>query len=306
VDYTDSVHKTGSAFFEDDVPVWKINDKWVYKIEDISINIEDDGYLVNINLNIGDLTLEVSDVSGDSYKIDFTIEISGDIYVDIEYYQIEISADFPQLNPFEINGDISLRKSDLGIKDINAQISGRFKLKIEKNPFIPIPLPGIRVPVDIELDINFDNPFTLIDFPLNASKVWGISSNTISVDGNIRSIWLNIINLINTIAGLFGLELIPPKFAELLPTIDISEALDAIGKGSELMIPAVDPAFGCFSMEEITVEVGTYNAYNIIIAQEAGNFYYSPEAGNIIKMSIKPGNSYISNIDIELKETNYK
>ena len=40
VDDTDLFNRTRSTFFEDDVPVWNVNDKWVYKIEDISIDIK--------------------------------------------------------------------------------------------------------------------------------------------------------------------------------------------------------------------------------------------------------------------------
>ena len=160
------------------------------------------------------------------------------------------------------------------------------KVKIKENPFIPIPLPTIRIPFDITLDINFDNPYPILDFPLHTYKVWGLPSTNVSVDGEISSIWLRIINFINNVLRIFGIDLIPPEYAKFLPVIDIGDVLEEFRGGSVFELSAVYPVFACFNTEDVMVEAGIFNAYNITIGEENVRFYYAPEAGNIIKMSV--------------------
>ena len=60
------------------------------------------------------------------------------------------------------------------------------------------------------------------------------------------------------------------------------------------------PVFAIASFENITVEAGTYQAYNIIFPFEMGYIYYAPEAGSMVKLVLNPITK------MELIETSYK
>ena len=53
------------------------------------------------------------------------------------------------------------------------------------------------------------------------------------------------------------------KFSALLPSIDIKEALIALGSDNVFKIPAIPFAFFCYNTENITIPAGTYEAYTI-------------------------------------------
>ena len=79
---------------DDDVPIWNVGDKWVYRVENINIDIGEEGISLHINLDIGDLTLLVVDVSQDSYKVEFNAKINGDFTVDLDDFSV-MSLDRP-------------------------------------------------------------------------------------------------------------------------------------------------------------------------------------------------------------------
>ena len=278
--------------FDDDVPVWEVGDGWEYKINDIDLELGFEGQPVHIHGKIDNLYFEVTDVSGDSYKLEYNSKVNGDFNVDIDLDYLGLGdgsiKTTGELVFTTLRGDMLLRKSDLGIKEINARISGILKVKIEEQPFIPIPTITIPIPARISLNANSNNPFTVLDFPLSTGKVWGLPSATFSVNGEIKSIWLNVLNFINKVAGLLGKELIPPVIADLLPVIDIMdmiEALDLIDIFNGYLERAEYPdVFSCSNLETVTVEAGTFDAYNISVMQGLGHIYYAPEVGNIIKI----------------------
>ena len=57
-------------------------------------------------------------------------------------------------------------------------------------------------------------------------------------------------------------------------------------------------------MDEITVLAGTYNAYNISVAEILGKIYYAPEVENIIKIAGQLGDllPFMTGLEMELLE----
>lgn len=308
-----------SISFHDDVPVWEVGDTWKYKVDDIDIEYEGENLAVDMHLEIGELILQVTDDTGGSYKLEFNAKVDGEFTIYIDFLQIEFSGELAKLRSSKIEGDFSFRKSDLGIEEINSQFIGVFKVKITENPLTPlIRFLTLRIPVEITLNTNFDNPYTILDFPLEIDKTWGLPYTNISIDGEVESVWLNIINFMNRIAKLFGYGFIPAEFEELLPVIDVSKALELLGYPNTFFVGETPPVFNCHSMEEITLPYGTVNAYNVNISViDVVNIYYAPEVGNIVKISVDGsvisdllyiliGTSInISDINLELLETNY-
>jgi hypothetical protein len=279
--------------FDDDVPIWNLGDGWEYKTNQIDIELGLEDEPIHINAIINNLYFEVTDASGDSYKVEYSSKIEGDLEVDIKF-------DYPELptGSLKITGNLILtkliglieyKKSDLGIKEIDVELSGILKIKIEEQPFLPLPAISIPIPLRIKLNLKSDNAYKILDFPLESGKTWSLSSAIFSVDGEIRSIWLNLINLINNIFGFFGKDLIPENIAEILPVIDIMNMIDVFGLNElfdrYLEMEEYPDILSVTKTELITVEVGTYNAYNISFMNGLGYIYYSPDVGNIIKTS---------------------
>jgi len=117
---------------DDNAPVWEVGDEWTYDIAPITIEVDKDGNTLNANLDIGDLNLEVVGVSSDSYNVKLYAEINGgfDLYIDL--FSLELTGEFADtlFTKSELEGNIVFRKSDLGIKEMDLQISFTMKLKI--------------------------------------------------------------------------------------------------------------------------------------------------------------------------------
>jgi hypothetical protein len=265
---------------------WNIGDTWTYAVPEINIRSEAENYTFDVSLIIDNLIFEVADESEDAYRIECAGELNGHWNVFIEEYQLEISGQLAEIFPPKISGETIRRKSDLAIVDSELLLSGRAKLKLEENPLFSFPLPKLPLPFTINLAPLFEDPFILFDFPIIPDKTWSIPANHINLNGYIQSIWLNIANAINTLLLFFNIELIPEAIAQMLPIIDISSILAILGYEEGLQIPEIPFAFICLFQDEITVEAGTFDAYNILIFGEVGHMFYAPDIAKIIKVTI--------------------
>jgi len=311
-----------SSSYDDDVPIWEIGNTWTYKIDDIDLDIKDENLSENLTIHIhgiiDNLPLEVVDDTGDSYQITFQATIVGDYTVDIDLGDgpINITGD---LEDTTIEGDITFRKSDLGVEHAHVIIAGKLTVNINEQPYGNWSFfPEIPVPATIDVEADFSTPFPIIDFPLNTSKFWGLPSVNITFDGTIESTWLKIFNILNNIIRIPGIiEIIaaltdsdPAMFHEIsdilkdiLPVIDIGYVLNEyLGVENIIHLPEIPIIFLCNNTENVTVPAGTFNAYDISAMGGLGNIYYAPEVKNIVKME---GNfedilPFISNINAEL------
>jgi len=291
-----------------DVPTWEIGDQWTYKIDNITISINQENQTFDLYLALAELPLTVISLNDTCYTLAFQTSVSGNskIYADLGDGPINMTITFSNL---KISGNVTIDKTTLGIKDITVLFKGRFMVDIIQQPYIQLPfsLPIIPVPVTMNIDTNFDAPVSLLTFPLDTNMIWNSTATNLTINGKIHTIWFNIILFLNNIAKLFNNEFLPPEIAALLPIVDIKDALTTLGTGNVFPIPMIPSAFACLNTENITVPAGTYDAYNITILGGLANGFYAPTAGNIVKLT---GNfediiPYVTNINMELLSTNY-
>ncbi len=296
------------TLFDDDVPLWEIGDYWTYRINDYIINIEEGNRSIIAIIQISDLTLEVVDDSGDYYNLSVDATVSGncDIYADMGDGPINVTVELP---PSELTGSMLIQKTNLGFKHIDLFIEGRLMVYVWEQPYFDLPfeLKDIPIPGDVSLEVEFEEPLAFLDFPLMENKTWNLSENIFTISGQVRSFWLYVIDIINRILEIVGYDLLPPEVDILLPILDLEDAMKVIGINNTFKILSVPYAFFCNSTEQITVDAGTFSAYNISVIGGLGRYYYAPDAGFIVKMQgnfeeITPN---LKNIDLELIDTNY-
>jgi hypothetical protein len=293
-----------------DVPVWEIGDQWNYKIDTIALNFSQEGQIITLVLSIAELPLKVTDVTGDYYTLTFETVMNGQghIYMDQGDGPINVSISFSSV---VISGVVRIEKSTLGIKEISvSSVKQKVLVEIIDIPNIQLPTWLHRISAKITLDatINSDTPVALLSFPLNTGTYWNLSGTNFSITGTLQSPWLNLIYFLNKIGSLVGFEFLPPEFAALLPIVDFNDALTTLIGGNIFQIPALVGAFICMNTtEDITVPAGTYDSYNITIFGGAGQCYYAPAAGNVIKIKGNFGDviPYITTINMELLSTTY-
>ena len=314
----ESEENNSISFIEGDVPVWKVGDKWTYNIDVFSIDFSQSNMSINIDAKIEDLSLEVAEVTTDFYKLNFTSDISGSYEIKIDFGDGPINIT-GELEKTTIEGFIIYNKTDLGIKQINVEISGKLTVKIEQ-PYIKLSfLPKFPIRATITLEIILEDPIPLIDFPLNETKCWGLPATNFTVDGTIESPWLRLFDKLNRLINpiiplienitkkdLSELKDISDILKDILPIIDICDLLtNYVGIGCDFEIPEIPPII-CLtnlSKELVTVPAGTFEAYNIsIIGTNLANIYYNDTVGNIIKIAGNLQDIFpsVSNINVEL------
>lgn len=311
------------SFDEDNVPIWKKGNWWTYKLDLITVDFVEENISVYLEGSVDDLTLEVEEVTEDSYVLKFNAPISGNFgfATDFGVGPINITG---ELKGTTIGGSITFNITDLGLKQAHIIIDGRVLLEIIEIPYFPFPvIPPIPIPLTATIDINLSDPYPIIDFPINTSKNWGLPATNVSLAGTVKSIWLKIVGFINDIIRIPGVIDLLAKFLpidpimlkeysdildNLTPVLDIKYVLDEYLGGNVFEIPEVTPVFFCLDRDNITVPAGTFYAYNIsTLVKGLANIYYAPEAGNMVKIvgnfeDILP---FISNINAELTSYQY-
>jgi hypothetical protein len=300
--------ETISSGYYIDVPVWEINDQWIYRIDSISINSHKEKVQMNLSLTIAELPLTVISTTGDFYTLEFQTSVSGQMILGIDTSKGPVNLLIVFSN-IELSGNVLIEKSTLGIKELSFAFNKeKFKIEIEQ-PYIILPsfLQKFSTKITMNMTQTFNTPLSILTFPLDTGIFWNLISTNFTINGNIQSNWLNLLYLLNNIAKQFDHEFLPPKFSALLPIIDIKEALATLGFGNVGKIPAIPFAFICYNTENIVVPAGTYNAYSINLLGGKAQCYYAPTAGNVIKITgnfeeIIPN---ITNINMKLLSTNY-
>ena len=312
--------------FDTDLPVWEENDYWIYKVDTLSVDFEQGGQYIHVLLETDELKLEVLEVNTETYtvKIDATLNGNGQLFMNSKNGPINMTLN---LTNTKLTGTIIFNKSDLGIKELNPKLDGRLSIDITEQHFVDFKIPKISFRATIDIFSDIATPLTFIDFPLDVNSTWGVPGTNISIDGTIRSPWLRVFNFVNNLLRLnwnltfrileklnitVDQEMIinvSDILHDVLPIINISHVLnDYLNISNCFEIQEIPSIFLCNNTENITVQGKTYNAYNISVIEGIGSIYYAEEAGNIIKISglFKDIIPFISNLNIELKETNYQ
>jgi hypothetical protein len=82
-----------------DVPVWEVDDQWVYKIDNITINVNKSGNDFYMYLQMDELPLTVIDMTSSSYFLEFETSVTGNshVYADLGDGPIDATIDLPTL-----------------------------------------------------------------------------------------------------------------------------------------------------------------------------------------------------------------
>jgi hypothetical protein len=298
-----------------EVPTWNKGDEWVYRLNDFKFKfgeLEDRKF--DIQLKMGDVKMEIVDVLANTYississdDIDVTFDIVFNSYTGDDTLVI------PKMT-FEniaLNGQMTINKENLGIEKIDMTLTldlveNLENLGIQFPSFAEFLRPFINIPANIDLGIEFDQPYKILEFPLDDNSFWGLNGGaiTLTIDGSAQSFWLKLLNFVNKF-----IEIIPPEFAKYLPDIDISEVLEDFGLPTEMTfeIPEIEelirkPIFEIINQQQVTTPAGSFNAYTINFVQGTGVLYYSPETNNIVKIQ-GPFSEYVpilQDLNIEL------
>jgi hypothetical protein len=276
-----------------EIPSWKVDQSWRYKLNNVDFLLSEvEGRNIDLHLNSGILNLRITDETLNSYIASFKtddLEVSADVkfdfYTDDDPFSLALT-----FKDAKLNGEIVFNKQSLGIEEINANIALTFD-----SSSLPIELPNLivklipKIPIDLAIQAKFSKPFNLIEFPIDGDSYWGVPAFTITIDGTAESIYLRILHFINKLAGIIGLEFIPPELQGFFPVIEISDILDFLGIENTIEIPETEetlrkPTFECKGLKSINIPAGTFNSYVISIAGGLGDMYYSAEKENIVKI----------------------
>lgn len=254
----------GSNILDDDVPIWNVGDSWTYTIDDFTFDYEGGGQKIFFDGSIDDFTWTVADTGGSTYKVDFT----GKLNCNYEIYLSSSSGTIYVTGNIKntltrMDGTLVFTKSNLQLQDMSAEIKGITAAKIYP---IPIPLP---IPFKATVEGDLSTEFPLFDFPLSSNKFWTLPD-------------MDIIMSIHA-GGIFGIINIPITFSTHYSWMPL--------------------AFHCKNKQDVSVEAGTFNAWEIESTFfDLFRYYYAPEVGNIIKIDATMPNGDIHG---ELKSTNY-
>ena len=301
--------KPKTATIADDVPVWNIGDSWTYKVNELSLDISSENQTIQLFLSIPQLPLIVTETTGEYYTLSFTTTANGEGNINIDRGEGPVNISLLVEN-MQISGLIRFEKSTLGIKEFKIGFENqKFTLIINEQPYLPLPrfLQRLSVKVTSNIDIDSDKSISILSFPMDIGLAWNLSAANLSANGKIQSRLFNFIYNLNLFAALFGFEFLPPEIANLLPIIDIKEALITFRGGNEFIVPSFPYAFYCLNKEPITVPAGIFEAFNITIFGGIGQCFFAPAAGNIVLLTgdIQDIIPFIQNIDMELLETTY-
>ncbi len=303
-----------------DTPVWSEGMSWTYNIDTVEIDISEIAdrqmYLL---LETGDITFTVDEVGSTTYTT--TVSTSDlELFVDLslDFYSEDLSniIGTGKIVNASLDGTIIFDKSTLGINEISIVLTAAIETEsLVPNfdfEFPPIVLNRVpEIPFSVDLSVSFKAPFELFKYPLELEKGWGLPEANFTIDGTITSPYFRILSIIDKLAGIIGVDILPPIIADFLPIIDVAEVLNSFGMSNQMDFAGIDyglfdePLMKCRSEQEVTVQAGTFTTYDIWFMVGAGELYYSPDAQNIVKIDANIDN-YIPIIDtISLELTEY-
>ena len=284
------------ASFHKDIPVWEKGMSWKYSVSDFDFSLHEvEGRDIDVHISHIEIDLHVDDVTTSSYMTTLTIpdaDVNFSINLDLGVGNpIKASAHLENVN---IVANVEIDKTNMGIKD--AEVTASTNINVSSlNLSLPPIMEKIFKIIPFTLHINavleLDHPYVIIDFPLDIDKSWGIPPANLTIDGTITSLWFRVIKIVNTITTVFGMPLLPPEFARLLPVIKIPELLSMFNLSNPMALPKIwDPLyhdihpFLCKSVETVNVEAGGFKATKITMVRGIGEIYYADDAENIVKI----------------------
>jgi len=281
-----------------DRPDWQLGSSWTYAIDDIEFDFSEvEGRDIYATISTGEITLTITEDSLSYYlasvetnDLEVFMDINFDMYKD---NKTPIVGTVKLINA-SITGDISFDKENLGINSVDIVLSGALDTatlleNIDFNvPSIVLQLVP-EIPISINLVIDFDEPYVLIQYPFEVGDGWPLQESTLTIDGTIESPYFRLLMIVNRVARLFGMEIIPQEIAQYLPIIDLSEMLTDFGIPNEMTLSELDEfwdekPFVCKSEENVNVDAGSFTTSNINFFFGSGELFYAPEVQNMVKI----------------------
>ncbi|MEF8848161.1 MAG: C1 family peptidase [Candidatus Thermoplasmatota archaeon] len=254
------------------VEFWEEKDEWSYNFEKFKIQIKNENKEISIDAKIPNFNLQLAEEKKDTYHLDISGQIKGEIDISIE----ELQATAITNKETSFQGKIIIDKPEMTFKKINFKIKPFLKTKTPSF-FLKIP-----IPLHINLTMDFEKGLKFIDFPLKKEKNWDTTYTKIKIDGSIDSIWFKILNFVNKISDK---KIIPKPYSDLLPSADISKAMKMLTGKTDFYLPVIED-LECTQKKTIGTKAGTFEAYKVQIMPFI-DYYYSPNLKNIIKLSIE-------------------
>jgi len=300
---------------EVEVPEWNKGSSWIYSIDDFNFNFaEISGRDVNLQFKSDDVEFSVIGVTNKEYFVNLIAE-DLELFLDLNFDLFNNKKPLKltlELVDTKMNGEIIFNKDNLGITSTKIEIKAALDTEAllqNINFDIPSIVPNVikKIPLTISLDLSFDNPFEVFKYPLSIEKGWGFDENIINIEGTVKSPVLRLVSILNKLANIVGVEILPPFLSDSLPIIDIGDILEAYSGSNQIEISKSGeilalPVFVCKNQERVSVEAGDFDTYNLWFIHGSGEFYYSPEAQNIVKISgnFKHYIPIVDNVNFEL------
>lgn len=224
-------------------PVWFVGDRWIYDVK-VDIKKENaDGTVIMKNF-----VMEVVGENELSYIVETKGNISGDLvihkFIDILVKIIGIA-----------NATFFFNKENLAVINGSVYMKG-FMIFMER-----------KLEFYLILNISFNPPYKIFDFPLEKNKKW-VSETNASIEG----------------------ELYIEKFVS--PPRKIETYNSTVKE------------FECLGIEEINVKAGKYSAWHII--SKNIDVWYVDNVKNIVKLILKEIKLQDTTVNIEMELNNYK
>jgi len=314
-------HDKDSSFIEVNVPIWKKGMSWTYKISNVDLTLDEiEGRYVDVHIRTGYLKLVVDNVTSDTYITRFSMPDT-DIRININFLMKENETPIAisgNVTDGVLSGYIYWNKENLSLKEVNLEFTGKLDLSSlplnlsDKPKIVKFLLKMIPFRFNTDIHIQFNQSYQLVSFPLVRNKSWGLLPANITIEGTINSKWFIVMHILNKVAKMFGMEILPPEIANLLPVIHIPKILKMYNLSNVFDLPKVrDPIYGdihlfmCKSQKSITVDAGTFDTDEITMVRGIGQIFYSPDVSNVVKIQ---GNFHellpiVENVEIELVET---
>lgn len=296
--FPDPSGNDGQPASMDDVPTWEEGMSWTYAVDDVTFTFDEvEDRSVDLSFSIGDITLEVVEATGGSYRTAFhadDLTISVDGLLDLgDGHPIELTG---AISDGTVDGHIVFDTDTLAITAMDAQLS----LTIDPDslplgslpPFVEKLFDIIPLVINVDAEATFEEAYPLLSFPLETGDSWGLPEVGVDVDGTITSFWFRLAHLADILGGFLGMNLLPDYIADMLPVITAREVLSMLNlSADDLETPGIeDPLyhdihlFQCGDRSPVSVPAGSFDARYVGMIRDIGRVYYAPEAQNIIKV----------------------
>ncbi len=165
------------------IDFWLEGDQWSYVVKKANADFDDGGQHLIAEGEADEIVLTVEDISEE----DITLSFSGSALADfdasfiIEETPLSIVGKLTKFN--KANGNILLRKSDLGVKEIETTVRGIVLLQVD-----PIPI-SIPIPFKADVQIEFENAYTFLHLPMYVGKEGNFPNTKVSIDASLGGIF---------------------------------------------------------------------------------------------------------------------